>query len=628
MDRSSRLNPFEQVAQRLDLRRAEGKAGRSNDLLPPRLEDKVAGRVGNRLTEFLAHTMDSGTYAPGPAYFIPVPKNSLTSRPAAILTLEDRIVFQALIQELAPRIEEALMDTTVVFWPRATAEGRSWAEFEQAPLAEGPLYVVRADVAAFYESIPHGPLMDLLIKTTGRHDLVEALQEFLGRIMGRAEGLPQGLVPSDVLATLFLTPLDQAMILHEHRYMRRGDDFRIGVDDFQQGRQTVAFLEQELRTLGLHLNGDKTRVLKVETYKLQLESVEKTKREIRDRLGEDRAQRLYEMEEEELQQLAFEELGEEEELEELLWELYRGEADLEEVVAHLTDRIDPSDAEVAEALFRETLDRAPGKDNELGREEFHGRLTSALTILTASRSASVIPQTVEVLVDFPDETRPVVTYLSALASTFPKDVADVVQGFLLSPGYRPPWQEATLISLLLPSSDHLVDDFITYLLNLAANEQANWLVRAQAARLLGRSGKLPRELLRGLWSLSPESLKPDLIAAGAEMAAHESWAEAFVGAAASSPVLEMVAKDVSGPVQDRLRIEKARRTPGTEYFRELRAGDEVFHVNLGIGRILSIENPEDGSATVQFTEDTKHLILKYAPIIKHPQPMPPPASDR
>jgi hypothetical protein len=89
-----RGDPFRRFVDRLDFDAAAVKASRANDLLPPRVEDRVAGRIGNRFSETLRHRFESREYEPTPAHFVPVPKSGLTTRPAAVLTLADRAVYQ------------------------------------------------------------------------------------------------------------------------------------------------------------------------------------------------------------------------------------------------------------------------------------------------------------------------------------------------------------------------------------------------------------------------------------------------------------------------------------------------------------------------------------------------------
>ena len=58
-------------------------------LLPPRHEDNVTGEVGLRYWASLTRSMAQGEYEPTRAVRIPVPKPGYTTRPAALLTLDE-----------------------------------------------------------------------------------------------------------------------------------------------------------------------------------------------------------------------------------------------------------------------------------------------------------------------------------------------------------------------------------------------------------------------------------------------------------------------------------------------------------------------------------------------------------
>jgi len=274
-------SPFATVADRLDLVTASSGVQR-NDLLPPRREDKVGGEVGNRFRETLARDLSSGAYEPDSAIFIPVPKQTLATRPAALLSLRDRVVYDALVSTLRPRIDKALVNPEVLFWPRGMPTPKRWREFDKAPThAPGSTHIALLDISAFYESIDHERLAVTLVEATGRHANVAALTEFLGRVMRDRRGLPQGLAASDPLATIYLAPLDRAMLRLGHEYWRNGDDMRVAVSSYSRGVGAVALVEDNLRRLGLILNGSKSRIVRVETYLQQLRHIEGVKTNLR-----------------------------------------------------------------------------------------------------------------------------------------------------------------------------------------------------------------------------------------------------------------------------------------------------------------------------------------------------------
>src|SRR5262245_38231003 len=137
---------FSKIADDLDFEGAVRRGSERNDLLPPRLEDGVLGEVGKRFSESLKTKLTRGRYEPIRAEIVLVPKPGNTTRPAALLNLSDRVVFDALVEVLRPRIETSLLGDEIVYWPRGKVASKRWEEFEAAPLLGSKRFVALADV--------------------------------------------------------------------------------------------------------------------------------------------------------------------------------------------------------------------------------------------------------------------------------------------------------------------------------------------------------------------------------------------------------------------------------------------------------------------------------------------------
>jgi hypothetical protein len=261
-------NAFAEIAGELDLVAATRSGSKRNDLLPPRHEDSVAGETGKRFSEGLKTRLERGRYDPSPAVFVHVPKHgSMATRPAALLTLSDRVVYDALVMKLRPRIEAAMLGADIVFWPRGTATDKRWAEFEKAPLETGQAYVTRADITGFYECVDHEHLREALVDCTGQRPLVNALVEFLNRVMHSQRGLPQGLDASDPLATAYLIQVDADMSRECVHYVRNGDDIRLATRTHGEARRALHAFETALRRRGLLLSASKSKIMSAAKYR-------------------------------------------------------------------------------------------------------------------------------------------------------------------------------------------------------------------------------------------------------------------------------------------------------------------------------------------------------------------------
>lgn len=528
--RPKRYSLYPGIVDQLDLEASLTQAKR-NDLLPPRPDDKAGGQVGQRFIEALKHSLTIGEYEPEHALIIPVAKQGYSTRPAALLSLADRVVYHALVEPLRQRVERGLVSDRVLFWPRAKQSEKRWGDFESAPLLPEGAYIVKADVSGFYESIDHSLLQQVLVTLTGKVDLVEALLDFLGQVMSAPRGLPQGLDTSDALATAYLSSVDSEVLRVVHHYWRHGDDIRMTVLDHNEGRRAVHHLEQQLRSARLLLNAEKTRVLQRETYEQHLTAVETRRSEVRRKLLAERESRVAEGTLEGLDELV-ERVGDSIELRWLGF--YEGELDLDDLATQLRPHLEPREVDIAAAAFEEALDNAPGSGSAdaLTDEQFHGVFMSSLTALLTDKNPLPIASAPKVIGLFPDKTRVVSEYLRAVASSYPEQVSGAATEVLTS-GYLTGLQKAWLLIVLrhVVASAGTYDDSVvsTIASDIAECEGESWLARVEAVRLLAHLGGLSRDLLARVWSRVPGALRADLVAAVAVVALDPDsmWAIAF-----------------------------------------------------------------------------------------------------
>jgi hypothetical protein len=532
-------NPFATVVNVLDLAAATSQVER-NDLLPPRLEDKVGGEVGNRFTAWLAHEMQSGRYRPEQAAIVPVSKPGLATRPAALVNLRDRVVYEAIVGRVRESVEASMQAADVVLWPRGFASPPRWQEFNGAPAESAEsTHVVLLDISTFYESIDHQILASRLLQIGVRPPVAEALEAFLGQVMGTRRGLPQGLSPSDVLATAYLAELDASVVREGYRYFRHGDDMRMSVAAYGEWVRATAFVEANLRRVGLNLNGAKARVLTIDTYRSELGHLEATKTSLRRRLEEIRVARLREGDQE-LLALMLERRGfASEDVEGLPHEdlvvllapdtgPYQS-LDFDEAVELLRTELTPDDEDLARTLFTETLERGPLGDRSLKPEEAHERLRDALTTLGATGNPFAVRECAGLLMGLPAETELIVSYLTHLPDDHAADSAVQLGRVLADPGFRHASQDAWLLGPFINAPASAPPDVVEAAGRWVGREGESWIRRVTAARLLAAVGVLDQATLRHLWDIAPSAFRPDLIAAAASIAlAGARWAHTFI----------------------------------------------------------------------------------------------------
>ncbi len=513
----------------------------ANDLLPPRADDRVSGELAARFIRHLHLQLASGDYTPSAAEIVRVPKPGFTSRPAAVLTLTDRIVYEALVGALREPLSAYLLSPEIVIWPRERASRKRWREFERAPLSVKSSYVVRADISGFYDSIDHDRLLDVLVAAGGSVQVVNALADFLAIVMQAGRGLPQGLLASDALATTFLQPTDAAMISAGFSYWRHGDDIRIATQTTSEARQAILMFEGELRSRGLLINSAKCVVHTSGSYESDLGSLDSALRATHERLVKRRITSLAKHPNALTQVMRAAELNEQ-------WEwglFYHGRVSFEEVIEKVRQFLQPSQVQLAERVFADAIRKSPEHDRGLSKDDFHQRLVSALVRMTAGKSAKAIDSAASIIARFPDKTEILCRYLTALIQSEPAKVVAQVEDLLASETFLTDWQQAWLIRTLSAGMSAVKDETRHLLKALLGSDHTHWMVRAEALKALGSAGELSQRDAVHAWRNGPPAYRSDVLEGIARMAGKASWAKAFVSVAHLDPVSKVIAEHVS-----------------------------------------------------------------------------------
>ena len=524
-----------EILQKVDLAAAVLEASKSNDLLPPRVDDDVDEESGIQFADSLFQQIESGKYAPDRAYLVHVPKPGYGTRPAALLTLADRTVYHALVSRLRTRIEKQLLGADVVMWPRGTRSFKRWTDFERSPLMPGVTHVVLVDVAGYYDQIPHAELGELLGEVGGRRSSIDTLVEFLDRIMGSPRGLPQGLDASDALATAYLTRVDAALAREGYHFARHGDDYRIAGRGYSHARAALFLAETELRRCGLMLNGSKSHPIRRATYERDVGAPRELLEATTETLVDTRLKELSSSGDE--LEAALKAAG----LDEVGWALFYHEtATLDEAIQALRPSITPDKGEIAARLFREILKRTPEKEGGLSSDVFHQVMVPALIRLSAARQASEVDRIGELLIKFPDKTEALVAYLLSVKDIANQDVVDQIKKALAAPMFRTGWELAWLVRALVECGSNADGATVEKIRGIASDEKGDWMSRIEAIRFLLQRGELDNVVLRGLYALCPAPFRADLAAAVYSMLKRPSWARDFVARASQEPVNALI----------------------------------------------------------------------------------------
>ncbi|HAS12108.1 MAG TPA: hypothetical protein DCS55_16570 [Acidimicrobiaceae bacterium] len=245
---------------------AVSSAELASDLLPGRPGDALSAASLVATKQALQHDLDGGAYEPVGAHLVEVPKESGGARPAAAMRYADRLAYAALVAQCRSSVETALGHVDQVLWPRGYDRDKQWTSLERFVSKAASSHVLCVDVQSFYDSIDHAVLAESLAAAGCPTDVVGVLRTFLERIMGRTRGIPQGVTPSDPLASVVLAPVDAALRRHGVPFVRHGDDFRCSVSGPEAAAEVEGIIRAELRALELPINDDKTRTLRTTSY--------------------------------------------------------------------------------------------------------------------------------------------------------------------------------------------------------------------------------------------------------------------------------------------------------------------------------------------------------------------------
>ncbi len=134
-------------------------------------------------------------------------------------------------------------------------------------LKAGYTHVVDADLANYFDTIPHEALMILIENRISDGRVLKLIRSYLSQeIMSGLDswtpvsGSPQGAVISPLLANVYLHPLDSLMHRKGYRMVRYVDDFVILCRSSEQAHCALAEVQNWVEQNGLSLNTDKTHV--------------------------------------------------------------------------------------------------------------------------------------------------------------------------------------------------------------------------------------------------------------------------------------------------------------------------------------------------------------------------------
>lgn len=457
------------------------------DSLPSRIvEHAVRGNEAQYAELIEAQSSLGFDIAPSATVWVPKPGHLGRYRPITALGLRDRVVLRALTNELSTDI------------PPQDRSFQAQQTFQQRPLETDAPYVVIADVASFYFFVDHELLASRLVDLTARADTAEATREMLDGLVGRPYGLPQNFGPSVPLSEAFIAPVERRLVRSGTVTFRANDDFRLCTRSWGEALQALERLQEEVSQVGLDLNGDKSWILKRETYASNLTLA-----------GTYLAQALESVEDDfpDIDTYAGELVEDDDERDE-------DEEQAEEGVTGEGAEAEAGAAAAFSGVFERVAGRRLSGERLDGFERTANRqaLTVSLAALTRLGSDAVVDVGAQMVAVDPLLTRQYVRYLRALPAEGTVSAERIQATLDRFRGHAPFWTQAWMADVLLDPRAELTGAVLVWLRALLES-RAPAVLRMRAAIAMAFHGELDVQAIAEMIDGLPPAARADAVAA-------------------------------------------------------------------------------------------------------------------
>ena len=234
--------------------------------------DKVSIEMYERnldanLASLMRELKTRGAFIPKPLKRVWIPKDARRTkmRPLGIPAVKDRVAQEVIRQLLEPIFDPKFHDCSFGFRPKRSCHDavRKLLSYHEA----GERIVLDADIAGFFDNIPHRLIVDMLAEEIADGNILNIVKKFLAAgVMDRGVfspttiGTPQGGVISPLLANIVLNKLDQRLEQAGYSFVRYADDFVVVCRTRSQAEAALTLVQEVMTDLGLKLSPEKTKI--------------------------------------------------------------------------------------------------------------------------------------------------------------------------------------------------------------------------------------------------------------------------------------------------------------------------------------------------------------------------------
>ncbi len=235
----------------------------------PGVDGVAVGSFCHRAAEHMSGLhgeLASGTYRPLPLRLALLGKKHGGVRCLLVPSVRDRVVQTALAGWLSSRWNTEFDAASYAYRPGLGVHDALRALVSLRD--RGYHWMLDADIRSFFDSIPHGRLIESVTKALpGAKGLIGWIDQVVGGVVWDGQGLskvavgvPQGSPLSPILANFFLDGFDKHLRAEGFALVRYADDFLVLASSPIDLARARSIVEEQLSGLGLALNIEKTRM--------------------------------------------------------------------------------------------------------------------------------------------------------------------------------------------------------------------------------------------------------------------------------------------------------------------------------------------------------------------------------
>ena len=222
----------------------------------------------------LVRQLRDGKYKPNPDRRVEIPKEEKGKvRKLGIPTVVDRMIQQAIAQELTPIYEEQFSENSYGFRPGRSAHD-ALAKCRKY-VNEGYVYAISMDLQAYFDTVNHSKLIEVLSRTIKDGRVISLIHKYLkagvmedGGFHATPEGVPQGGPLSPLCGNVMLNELDKELERRGHKFVRYADDCMILCKSRKSAERTLKHIIPFITgKLYLKVNLEKTTVSHISKVK-------------------------------------------------------------------------------------------------------------------------------------------------------------------------------------------------------------------------------------------------------------------------------------------------------------------------------------------------------------------------